>query len=739
MPQSPLERPIVSLNPFGGLNATSDVTQVDAQHAVGMQNVVPFRKFGSYATTQGRTYFTNPAGSGMPALGGAMIQFVTNPGNLWYLSYNTDGNLYAWQYGSMGAQIYTGLAGNQIGKFCVSQQWAFFSDPLDIPVKIDTSFNVTYWGIAYPASAPTLAGATGGNLTVGGAYAYLVTFGNSVMESSAGPISSFLTLAGGTPSTANLALTGTANSGDYLSIILISGSIRYYTISSPPLSSGETAGAALAALVEAFVSANNLTGGNAPYGAANFQLTSSGASATMSDLNGFASGTTYGGATWVLVSYSSSGGSGNISVAGGSSADFSFSGGTQPQQTIDLSAIPVSTDPQVSERNIYRIGGSQSQFQLVGTINDNTTTTYTDTLADADITGQTLVPHRDPPAQFVDIVTYQDRVWGFGYSNPGDSGGLANAPYTQSDVWYSQYAEPWAFDNTNQVLPCGRNTGDDVLVGGCATPSMLLALKNKSTWAIYGTSQADYISMPVFGIGCASKRSIVSAYGLGFWISNEAIVYMFDGSYPIDISTMSPSNSSVKGILDGLSASDLSQSVGLVAKQCYIISFPTKGFTLGYYIPNQTWYQLSFATDAAYSDTEGTALGTIVGTGNIVQWFNAETDLGDPISSYYESGIFNQDQVTSAYEARHVVISSIGNIVGTAYLTITANPGGIDENTQTIIASLQSNRIVLSLPKGLIGSQFQLKVAVPSSGQETIINSVTLFATPKRMLTAAST
>jgi hypothetical protein len=56
-------------------------------------------------------------------------------------------------------------------------------------------------------------------------------------------------------------------------------------------------------------------------------------------------------------------------------------------QQINLSAIPTSPDARVTSRNIYRTtsGGSYFLMQLLATIANNTTTTYTDNLADASL------------------------------------------------------------------------------------------------------------------------------------------------------------------------------------------------------------------------------------------------------------------------------------------------------------------------------------------------------------------
>jgi hypothetical protein len=75
----------------------------------------------------------------------------------------------------------------------------------------------------------------------------------------------------------------------------------------------------------------------------------------------------------------------------------SFFFGTEPfitttagNQQVIISNIPVSPDPRVTARRIYRNGANQARFndlRILTTINDNTTTTYTDNIADASRTG----------------------------------------------------------------------------------------------------------------------------------------------------------------------------------------------------------------------------------------------------------------------------------------------------------------------------------------------------------------
>src|ERR1051325_6511450 len=68
-------------------------------------------------------------------------------------------------------------------------------------------------------------------------------------------------------------------------------------------------------------------------------------------------------------------------------------------QKVDLTAIAVSSDAQVTKRRIYRSGGSQDALYQIATLNDNTTLIYTDNLSDDDAArlGITHTADQDPP------------------------------------------------------------------------------------------------------------------------------------------------------------------------------------------------------------------------------------------------------------------------------------------------------------------------------------------------------
>jgi hypothetical protein len=91
---------------------------------------------------------------------------------------------------------------------------------------------------------------------------------------------------------------------------------------------------------------------------------------------------------------------------------------TVADDEIDLTAIPVSSDTQVIARRIYRDISADGVYRFVAQIDDNVTTTYTDTTVDASLSvvGPPIAGSTDfdnsPPGRFWDCCIHENRVVG---------------------------------------------------------------------------------------------------------------------------------------------------------------------------------------------------------------------------------------------------------------------------------------------------------------------------------------
>ncbi len=85
--------------------------------------------------------------------------------------------------------------------------------------------------------------------------------------------------------------------------------------------------------------------------------------------------------------------------------------------SILLTSIPVSSETQVTARKIYRDDQEDALYRFVATISDNSTTTYTDSLSNADISSSTApepasAVDNSPPELMAFIAPYEGYIFG---------------------------------------------------------------------------------------------------------------------------------------------------------------------------------------------------------------------------------------------------------------------------------------------------------------------------------------
>ncbi len=371
---------------------------------------------------------------------------------------------------------------------------------------------------------------------------------------------------------------------------------------------------------------------------------------------------------------------------------------------ITLNGIVASADLQVSTINIYRTGGSLGQWLFVASI-PNGTTTYTDTTADAALSAalpETL--RRDPPPIFLSIATYKERIWGFGTTTD------------PSVVYFSNYNEPWAFDLVQGFYPVDENNFNDVAIGLVSIGSQLILFKSKSTYQVTGSTNADFQVNKLFDIGCRSRRSICTAYGVCWWISKQGI-YQFDGSSPTNLSDGGYQQSNIKSIIDSLSDTDFSDVTSFVYDRMVHFCFPTFNNTYFWDLRSQGWYSLGFALDQVYFDLESDT--PVIGTdlevqGQIDLWFAGPGDFGNPILAFILSRVTDSGTIESTKDYRYIELQApVQN--GTVTISTTVDPGSL-QFTDVSSFDLSSGYVRQqgSLPRGTLGAELQIKVLVSS-------------------------
>lgn len=190
---------------------------------------------------------------------------------------------------------------------------------------------------------------------------------------------------------------------------------------------------------------------------------------------------------------------------------------TVASQRIDLSSIPISGTSGVNARRLYRTTNGGTEYFLVTTINDNSTTTYTDNTSDYDLA---LLPTADnlgnPPG--VDgtdrlrlLTAWKDRLWGAPTNTPD------RVYFTENRVVYG-----WAPANFITVKPGGQD-----LIGVTAFMARrddLLIGKRRSLWMVRGTSPSDFQVIQIAeGPGPLSQDASLVVRDRAYWLAEDGL------------------------------------------------------------------------------------------------------------------------------------------------------------------------------------------------------------------------
>lgn len=118
---------------------------------------------------------------------------------------------------------------------------------------------------------------------------------------------------------------------------------------------------------------------------------------------------------------------------------------TVTDDTVSVTAVPVSTDDQVIERRIYRDISGDGVYRYVGSLYDNESTDFTDNVADASLSltqppfaGDSVFDN-SPPGRMKDVIRFGDRI--VGISDDGQT------------LYISEAGSPEAFRIIDRIVP----------------------------------------------------------------------------------------------------------------------------------------------------------------------------------------------------------------------------------------------------------------------------------------------
>jgi hypothetical protein len=175
-----------------------------------------------------------------------------------------------------------------------------------------------------------------------------------------------------------------------------------------------------------------------------------------------------------------------------------------------LTNIPTSADPTVTARNIYRIGGVLGQPYLVGTLNDNTTTTFTDTMSDVEAAAQGVAlefDHDPPPAAQGLAGPYFGRLLAFcTAANP-------------NRMWWTKPGQPAYWPGASlaagQWVDIGES-GEKILAITCHARFAVI-YKERSIWRLIGDPDTGYIEIGNPKVGIFGPNAVANAGAVDYF------------------------------------------------------------------------------------------------------------------------------------------------------------------------------------------------------------------------------
>lgn len=166
---------------------------------------------------------------------------------------------------------------------------------------------------------------------------------------------------------------------------------------------------------------------------------------------------------------------------------------TAGQATITIPVAPQSWG--VASRRVYRTVTSGTTFLRVATVSDNSTTSYTDNIADASL-GTIAPSDQGVPPLYSASIYFRDRLF-------------VNDPSNPNLVWYSDLAEPYTFGSSN-FIRIGDDSTDIVQCFGVNQNGVIVFCNESYTFIYMPDTDPNNWSVVPGNIqyGCKSPRGV---------------------------------------------------------------------------------------------------------------------------------------------------------------------------------------------------------------------------------------
>lgn len=190
---------------------------------------------------------------------------------------------------------------------------------------------------------------------------------------------------------------------------------------------------------------------------------------------------------------------------------------TSVEGIIDVSAIPVSSDPTVTGRRIYRTGGTLGQAYQVANIADNTTTAYVDTQSDLALTETSIAmptTNDGPPSALGLVGPYFNRLLAFDGNR----------------LWWTQEGVP-TFYGSQPGSAIGNwvdvGAADDHIQAITQHSRIAILYKQRSVWRLQGDPDTGILEQTSAAIGALGPRAVTPAGAVDYVLSTDGC-FLFD-------------------------------------------------------------------------------------------------------------------------------------------------------------------------------------------------------------------
>lgn len=344
-------------------------------------------------------------------------------------------------------------------------------------------------------------------------------------------------------------------------------------------------------------------------------------------------------------------------------------------QQVNLTAIqlvPTNDFAAGTARAVYRtLADDFSRFYLVGIINDNTTTTFTDNIPDSDI-GPELGPddNGQPPASVDFMAFHKERMFYASSATLHFSAAEGNevGPGIATGI-HGAHAEIVPADFN---IPIGDTS--DPIRGLTVLHDRLIIFKRNEIWQLVGNGPDDFaLDLVEPRIGILAPDSIAILPDRIFFLGQEDTprFYEFDGqraapiSLPVDSTILTEANLNIIYERDNLSGDDIpaiARTVGGIFDFYAIWSVPKVGETLtpgnGQGIPRQRFFMFynyltrSWSVGTQTGQTNGLSVSAMRSSNG--RYSGSELYMGASSGNMgwvYKWGRVTNDQIDAAWTA----------------------------------------------------------------------------------------